>query len=144
MKDSQLTDFMIKRCNRKRSEDIICLRLRRKAYKRQCWSPTNPMWILLWYSDSQLFVCLCLCEFKLENTWDCHKKDMGMSIKNALIDRNTTSDHAGLNCERYEFRLCALCDQTAFKFIDLQQQIITDRLRTICQVSLWFVHHFHV
>lgn len=66
------------------------------------------------------------------------KKTLGMPKKNALIDHSMTSDRAGLNIELYGLNfahcelssksICAHCvhDQTAFKFIDLQQQIITD------------------
>lgn len=118
MKNCQLTDFMIEKCNQKRSEDVISLRLRRKAYLQQYWSPTIPMWILLWYSDSQLFVWLFKCEFqKARET--VTKRTLGISIKNGSIDLNTASDHAGLNfklyglnfahCEHLSKSVCARC-----------------------------------
>lgn len=51
----------------KKSEDRICVRLRRKAYTQQCWSLTIPLWTLLWYSA--ICVILFMCEIISESTY---------------------------------------------------------------------------
>lgn len=68
------------------------LRLWRRAYKWQCWSPTISMWILLWYSDC----CSCDClsvKSECQRDSDCQKRIFGMPRTNASINRNTASCH---------------------------------------------------
>lgn len=104
-----------------------------RAYKEQCWSLNVSLSIPLWYSYIQLFVWYFLW---LNINQTAHKTVIKNenAPKNALIDRNVTSDRAENICELYGLHfahcellsksVCACCDQTAFKFIDLQQQSI--------------------
>lgn len=116
------------------------------------------MWMLLWYSDIQLFLWLLICEFKSESTEDYHKKTLGMPKKNASIDHNTSSDCAGLISELYclnfghcelwttfvQVGRCVLCDKLHSSLLICNNTTNQHWLSTIWQVLLWFLNYFCV
>lgn len=86
-----------------------------------CWSPAESMWIFLWYSGSQLFVWLFMCEIREHaNTilskkehWECWRQ-MPRSIE---YNQWSCSTYELLcmvwtlltwNCDYYSKSICAL------------------------------------
>lgn len=119
MKNCQLTDFMIERCNQKRSEDVISLRLRRK----HIYDSTEVRQFQCgYYCDILIASCLCDClsvNLNQRARETVTKRTLRISIKNGSIDLNTASDHARLNfklyglnfahCEHLSKSVCARC-----------------------------------